>query len=233
MISPDKLPDEVVTDVAKTIGRFLRKESVEEGLGVGESIQVWTISLAQLRTPGRISFNGRVQWDGVWHHQLRRLDDGAAIAYARSLNLTSGGLEIRSVFRSPLAAEIDSVIKWIDEHLLEEAALVRLLVILDLEWTVVWIASGSENTFIPLGAAFSKNNSVTTTEEDNLEREGERFERVTEEVLGDALSDQEPIVGISRATPAPLVANQRLAEIEGELARLQADVEELKVRLAN
>jgi hypothetical protein len=232
MTATDSLPEEVVAAAAENLGPFLRRAGVEENLGIGESLQVWTVALSEIRSPGGVPLAKRTEWAGVWHHQLRRLDDGAAVAYARSLALASGVLEIRSVFCSPLAAEIDAVIAWLDKKLSDEVSIVRLLVVLDLEWLAVWIASTSGDRFIPLTVESSSTETFNVFHKLLEGKEGGegKFDRLAEPELRELFRDREAIVGISRGTPPPLLANRRLAKIEGEVAELKSELQKLRDR---
>jgi hypothetical protein len=115
--------------------------------GVAESFQVRTVGLQDFRESGL----KHAVWKGVWHHQLRSAGGGRAETFARSLGCVSP--EVRSIYRSPLAGEIDRAIDTIDNDpaFEDDASLVRLLEIPDAHLTAIWISNAKMNRLIPLG----------------------------------------------------------------------------------
>jgi hypothetical protein len=220
----DTISVEDLEKIAAQLGPYLSTGEPEANLGIGESLQLWTISLAEVRSLGEPHFSNRVEWQGVWHHQLRRRDTGEAIAYARSV-VRSGAFEVRAVFRSSLASQIDAAINWLDIHHGEENGLVRLLIISDLEFLLLWV-TGEDQRFLPLSIeprsdAFLQ---VDTTG-------ASIFSLITENGLRTGLKEYESITGISRATPPPILMKRRLEDLELQLARLGEKVRQLKGEL--
>lgn len=149
--------------------------------GVAESFQVWTVPLQVFRLLGAAG----ASWNQVWHHQIRQ-PDGTAEAFAHSLD--AGVPEVRAVYRSPLAQEIDHAIERIDEHpiLKDDGFIVRLLEVPDLHFMTIWILRGVTSQYIPLGKFASGGE--------------QRFNPIS---TGDLVArlPVSPIIGLSQAPP--------------------------------
>lgn len=220
MARSDSIDSLELDSIAKGIGPFLNKGGRGEGLGVGESFQLWTMRLSKIRFSGGISFETRARWHRVWHHQLRRISDGVAVAYARSLQARSGSFEIRSVYFSPLAQAIDSAIGWIDEHWGgDDVGLVRLLVVPELEEIVIWVSAEEGNKFIPLDAGRLTVEMSGGSEDKRKEVPKRSFSSLSEDELREVLQGREPIIGARQGNSSfPNVDKEKSAGGEGDLA---------------
>jgi hypothetical protein len=178
--------------VTSQLGPYLAAFEPEKALppsGVAESFQVWTVSLARFLATGTQD----AAWNQVWHHQLRAAnrEPGAAEGFARSIQRGDSALELRSVYRSTLAGEIDLAVAGLDRdpEFASDSVRVRLLEIPDLHLMTLWINEpDGTNRYIPLG---------------KFARSGDQLSKpMTEQELIARLQEEKPVIGIS-VPPAP------------------------------
>jgi hypothetical protein len=145
MANTDKRNEGESQAIGNELGSFFKVGPQSAGLGVAESFQVWGVSFDDFLD----SLLAKASWQGVWHHQIGTTP-GEARAYARSVD----GLDkqVRAVFPSPLAAELDRAITAVDgdDRFAAEGLIARLCVIPELNFTALWI-NDAENSMIPLG----------------------------------------------------------------------------------
>jgi hypothetical protein len=111
------------------------------------SFAVWTVSLEDFRTTGA----AKASWNHVWHHQ-KRPAGAAADSFVRTRDQEGAAPEIRGVYHSPLAAEIDRAIDGVGSLTAGSAQpTVRILEIPELRLAALWIRHGTANQYIPLG----------------------------------------------------------------------------------
>ena len=111
------------------------------------SFAVWTVSLQDFRAAGAAN----ARWNNVWHHQMRPTG-GAADSFVRTRDQEGAAPEIRGVYYSPLAGEIDRAIDSIGPLPAGSGqSTVRVLEIPELRLAALWIQHGAANQYIPLG----------------------------------------------------------------------------------
>jgi hypothetical protein len=143
---------DVIIRQLRPVAQSLLERSASGGVatsGIGESFQIWIVSLANFRESGAT----HARWTRAWHHQIRPAD-GAATLYAHSREPELAPAEAIAIFDSPLAGEIDAAIQDIDEdpRLRDDALGVRLLEIPEVLLTAFWFHSdGVDDLYIPLG----------------------------------------------------------------------------------
>lgn len=181
MAKTDRIKKKWSQVVSQELGDFFLapsndRTSAGENVGIAESFKVWMVTLGDFRE----SLLSKAVWQGVWHHQIGTRPGGAR-SYARSVV----GLEksVRGVYRSELAAELDRAINEIDgkSEFADDALIVRLLVIPELNFTAVWITDAVDS-LIPLGK-YARLGFL-------------HFEPLPADSVRELLRDEKPIVGL-------------------------------------
>jgi hypothetical protein len=139
------LPDDVLTQLQRKVGFSLSR--ITESLGavspaLHESVDVWNLPANAVVEPTN-DLTRLAHPSGQWHLQVK--SDNTPIAYARSSTVGSEPTDwsVDGIFQSELAQEFDQAISWIDENILEENIIVRLLVIPAYQTHALWLIDES------------------------------------------------------------------------------------------
>jgi hypothetical protein len=153
MVTTDSFNEVHTKRVTAMLGPFLRALPPDQSAGMpaastvlGRSLQVWTVSLASFRGAA----GAPPTWGGIWHHQLQVLGLPAA-GFARTMGHDVHAVpQLRSVYSSSLAGEIDRAFET--PALQDGTGRVRLLEIHDVHLRALWLTtSGQPDTYVPLG----------------------------------------------------------------------------------
>jgi hypothetical protein len=182
MAITDALDREKLESIKQQLQPFMAALEVAQPHGVAESFQVWTASLSGFRESGAKSASP----EHVWHHQLRP-PGGRADAFA--LSIDDSVPEVRAVYHSSLAEEIDRAAEEIDKDpaFHSDKFVVRLLEVPDVNLSAIWILKGSISQYVPLGEFASPDDK--------------RFVPISEADLKARLPER-PVIGISDAPPS-------------------------------
>src|SRR2546423_1708193 len=130
MAQTELLPEAVLNTVAGQVSKLLPmvvglRKLANTRIDMGETFPVWMLGADAVTHLDKDIAQVAVQ-TGRWHHQVRF--SGKAEAFARSIPLGAdhSSWDVREVFQSDIAKEIDDAITWVDQHVKGDAQ-VRLL----------------------------------------------------------------------------------------------------------